>query len=534
MCPLPLKKSAKGCLLMMMHAHLPYVRYPEYDNFLEENWLYEIMTESYIPLIGIFGKLIEDEVEFRIALSLSPPLLEMLRDDLLMSRYSRYLSRLIELSEKEICRNRKNTRFRELGVMYNRRFSRTLHLFESVYRRDLVSAFRGLTDSGKVEIITSSSTHGYLPALLAEPSAVRAQVFFAVEHYKNIFGKTPSGMWLPECGFSPEMEKILNDAGIGYFFIEPRPALKRIAKGGEEIFSYFRTPLGLNVFGRDASSCRQVWSSREGYPGDADYREFYRDIGFDLDRDYIRPYLPDGIRTFTGLKYFRVTGNGSDKKPYDRTKALLKAGIHAQDFLVSRERQISSLKRIKKINPLVTAAFDAELFGHWWYEGPEWLDHLFRQAPAKAKSLRFITPSEYIAENPAAEVLKPCLSSWGAEGYSATWIHPLNSWTYRHLHRAAKRMKEISMKNRGAGGLARRALNQAARELLLAQSSDWAFMMQKEKASEFAKRKFTEHIRNFSALHDEITSGKINRGELIRLEEKNNIFSGIDFRIYAR
>lgn len=520
--------------MIMLHAHLPYIRYPEHENFLEENWLYETMTETYIPLINILENLLDDGVDFRLSLSLSPPLIEMLSDDLLMSRYQRYLCKLIELSEKEVYRNRRHIRRRDLASMYHKRFLRTRYLFENVYRRDLISAFRALMESGRLEIATCSATHAYLPALMTEPEAVKAQVQLPVMHFRKFFGRKPPGIWLPECGFSPGMDSLLREAGLGYFFLESHGVLNSAQVNRKNIYTSVKTPSGITAFARDASSSRQVWSAQEGYPGDADYRDFYRDIGFDLDLDYIRPYLPDGIRTFTGIKYFRVTDrNAVRKKPYNREKALKKTEFHAVDFLKSREKQILSLNKRLKISPLITAAFDAELFGHWWFEGPEWLDHLLRKGAGKDKLVRFITPSEFIAENPASEIFNPSLSSWGQKGYSSTWIDTSNSWIYKHMHRAAKRMQDMAGKNFRARGLLRKALNQAARELLLAQSSDWAFMMQKEKASEFATKKFTEHITNFSILHHEITSGRINREALALLEHKDNIFSDMDFKIYA-
>jgi 1,4-alpha-glucan branching enzyme len=520
--------------MIMLHAHLPFIRYPEHEDFLEENWLYETITETYIPLIKILGDLVDDGVDFRLSLSLTPTLIEMLNDELLMDRYQRYLGRLIELSGKEIHRNRKNIRLSDLAKMYHRRFLRTRRLFEDEYGKNLISAFRNLMESGRVEIATSSATHAYLPALMSDPVAVKVQLQLAVKHFKKFFAVKPAGIWLPECGFTPEMDVLLKNEGLRYFFLESHGVLNNSLKSIKNIYSPVKTPSGLTVFARDAQSSKQVWSAHEGYPGDADYRDFYRDIGFDLDLDYIGPYLPDGIRTFTGIKYFRIMRRKSDpKKPYNRGKALRKAGIHAGHFLKSREKQILALNKRLKLGPLITAAFDAELFGHWWFEGPEWLNHLFRKGAAGAKLFRFTTPSEFIAENPAAEILKPSLSSWGTQGYSSTWIDASNSWVYKHMHRAAKRMAEMAVKNLKANGLAKRALDQAARELLLAQASDWAFMMQKEKASEFATMKFTEHITNFSKLYHEITSGRINRERLAFLERKNNIFSDIDFRIYA-
>ncbi|MFZ2196415.1 MAG: hypothetical protein WAV13_01690, partial [Thermodesulfovibrionales bacterium] len=273
--------------MLMLHAHLPYIRYPEHENFLEENWLYETMTETYIPLINILGNLIDDSVDFRISLSLSPPLIEMLNDDLLMSRYQRYLCRLVELSEKEIYRNRKDIRLRDLANMYHKRFIRTRHLFENVYRRDLVSEFRRLMETGRIEIATCSATHAYLPALMTEPAAVKAQIQLAVAHFRKFFGKKPPGIWLPECGFSPDMDSLLKEAGLGYFFLESHGVLNSAPGSRKNIYTSVKTPSGITIFARDASSSRQVWSAQEGYPGDADYRDFYRDIGFDLDLDYI-------------------------------------------------------------------------------------------------------------------------------------------------------------------------------------------------------------------------------------------------------
>jgi 1,4-alpha-glucan branching enzyme len=527
--------TGSGYLMIMLHAHLPYIRYPEHENFLEENWLYEAMTETYIPLITILEDLVADGVDFRISLSLTPPLLEMLHDDLLMSRYQRYLSGLIELSGREIYRNRKDARFREIATIYRKRFLKTKHLFEDVYRKDLITAFRKLMESGNIEIATCSATHAYLPALMAESVAAEVQIQLAVSHYKKFFKKSPPGIWLPECGFTPAMDTLLKDAGLGYFFLESHGVVNTSAGSRKNIYTSVKTPGGITAFARDNVSSRQVWSSHEGYPGDPDYRDFYRDIGFDLDFDYISPYLPDGIRTFTGLKYYRITNRSSArKKPYSREKAIQKAKVHAADFVSRREKQILSLNRRLKISPLITSAFDAELFGHWWFEGPEWLNQMLRRGAVNGKAFRFVTPSEFIAENPATEVLNPALSSWGQRGYSSTWIGTSNSWVYKHMHKAAKRMCEISAKNIKARGWKKRALNQAARELLLAQASDWAFMIQKEKASKFATRKFTEHLTNFSTLYHEITSGRINRDHLAFLERKNNIFSDIDFRIYSR
>ncbi len=518
---------------MVLHAHLPYIRYPEHEHHLEERWLYEAITETYIPLLDVFGNLLNDNVDFRITLSLTPTLIEMFHDSLLMARYQRYLNNLIDLAEKEIGRTRRNADFAPVARMYHKRFLNIRHLFEDIYRKDLTSAFGALAGSGKVEIITSAATHSYLPVLMDVPNAARAQIMVGALHFEKTFGRKPNGMWLPECGFAAGIDVFLKEAGINFFFLESHGVLSSTPSIRYGAYAPLKTPSGVVAFSRDVESSKLVWSSREGYPGDFDYRDFYRDIGFDLDLEYIRPYLPEGIRTFTCLKYYKVTGRSGVKKPYMARKALKKAQIHADHFVTAKKEQILFLREKLGLEPLITAAYDAELFGHWWFEGPEWLNFLLRKGSLEKHSMRFVTPSEYIFKHSGIDGAAASLSSWGDGGYSSTWINDSNSWIYRHLNKAAKLMVEMARKKRRESGLRERALNQVARELLLAQASDWPFMMKTGTASEFAKNKFTEHMTNFFALHRDITSGRINRELLSRLETKNNIFRDIDYRIYG-
>lgn len=522
----------RGYISLVLHAHLPYIRYPENKHHLEERWFYEAITETYIPLLKLFGDLINDRVNFRATLSLTPTLIEMFRDELLMDRYRQHLGSLIELSEKEVARNARKSSFVSLAKMYRKRFLKVRNLFEDTYRRDLTSAFRGLSDSGKIEIIASTATHSFLPALMSVPEAQKTQILLGIEHYRKTFGRNPEGMWLPECGFTPEIDNMLKTAGIRYFFLESHGLLNCTPKCRYSIYTPVKTPSGIFAFSRDVRSSRQVWSSLSGYPGDFYYRDFFRDIGFDLDMDYIKPYVPDGIRTFTGMKYYRITGRHCQKKPYVRKMAMEKTRIHADHFIGAKVDQTLYLKNRLGIRPVITAAYDAELFGHWWFEGPEWLNFLFRRG-ARQKVLSFISPSQYLSQEKNFYTSMPSLSSWGERGYSSVWINPSNDWLYRHLHHAGSKMVEMSRKYSGATGARRRALNQAARELLLAQASDWPFMIKTGNASWFAKKKFTEHINNFLELEREIRSGRIDNTNLSVLENKNNIFADIDFEIFS-
>jgi 1,4-alpha-glucan branching enzyme len=527
-------RMEKGYLALVLHSHLPYVRHPEHDRFLEEDWLYEAITETYVPLINMFDGLVNDGVDFRITMSLTPTLISMLTDPLLQQRYLRHINRLIELAEKEVERTREQPEFNPIAHMYRDLFANARYVFEEKYGRNLVGAFRKFQDLGKVEIITCAATHGFLP-LMPNRNAVRAQILVAVEHYKTHFGRAPKGIWLPECGYSEGLDEILKEAGIRYFFTDSHGVFHASPRPKYGVYAPIYCRSGVAAFGRDIESSKQVWSSIEGYPGDSNYRDFYRDVGFDLDYEYIKPYLhPDGARVNLGIKYYKITGTTNHKDPYIRQWALERAAEHAGSFLFNREKQAEWLAGVfKDRKPIIVAPYDAELYGHWWFEGPNWLDYLIRKTVFDQKTVRLITPSEYLKENPTCQVSTPSASSWGYKGYAEVWLDGSNDWIYRHLHKAADRMVELAQAFPHSEGVQRRALAQAARELLLAQSSDWAFILKTGSHVEYAVRRTKEHLLRFTRLYHDIQNNSIDEGRLGDLEYKDNLFPEIDYRVYA-
>jgi 1,4-alpha-glucan branching enzyme len=212
---------------------------------------------------------------------------------------------------------------------------------------------------------------------------------------------------------------------------------------------------------------------------------------------------------------------------------LEKAAEHAGNFMFNRERQIEHLFGVIGRKPIIIAPYDAELFGHWWFEGPRWLEFLLRKIAYDQDTLRTITPSEYLQENPTLQVLQPSLSSWGHNGYSEVWLNGSNDWIYRHLHKAAERMVELARVHPHADGVTRRALQQAARELLLAQSSDWAFIMKTGTMTSYAVKRTHDHIARFTRLYHDLQRGTIDENWLRDVEWKDNIFPRIDYRVYA-
>lgn len=521
---------AKGYLTFVLHAHLPFVRHPEDENFMEELWLYEAITETYIPLIESFERLLWDDIPYRVTFSISPPLLSMLTDPLLQQRYERHLNKLIELVHKEEQRTN-GTPFHETVLMYQRRLHSAFDTFVHRYRRNLVQALRHLEEAGRLEVITCAATHGFLP-LLVQPSCIRAQVETAVRLHQKHFGHVPRGIWLPECGYTPGLDTVLRENGIKFFFTDTHGVMFASRRPRYGIYAPIYCPAGVAAFGRDVESSKQVWSTQEGYPGDSDYREFYRDIGFDLDYDYIKDYIHhEGIRVHTGLKYYRITGEVdlADKQPYHPAWAQAKADIHAGNFLFNRQRQVEYLSGIMDRAPVIVAPYDAELFGHWWFEGPQWLESLIRKIVGQ-DIIELVTPSDYLKRYPKNQITQPCPSSWGNRGYNEVWLNQKNDWIYRHLHEAGHRMTELADRFPRAAGDLLRALKQAARELLLAQSSDWAFIMSTGTTVPYAVKRTKSHLANFNGLYEQIKYNRIEPGWLGQLEGKNNIFPDIDYR----
>ncbi len=525
----------KGYLAFVLHAHLPFIRHPEYDEFLEEDWLFEAVTETYIPLIDVYDGMVADGVDFRITMSVTPPLCEMLADPLLQARYLRHLGKLIDLANREVERTRSGDKaYHDAALMYAEKFARARHVFEERYHRNLVTAFRKFQDLGKLEVITCPATHAFLPFCVTR-EAVRAQIAVAKANYSKHFGRPPRGIWLAECAYFPGLDEELRKLGIRYFFVDTHGLVCGNPRPVYDVFAPVYCPSGVAAFGRDIESSKQVWSSRDGYPGDYNYREFYRDLGYDMHYDYIRPYLHgDGVRRNLGIKYHKITGEVDlgRKQPYNPKAAWEKAAEHAGNFMFNRQQQVRWLHDQMGKPPMIISPYDAELFGHWWFEGPDFLNFALRKIACDQKEIRLITPSEYLRENPVHQVVTPSFSSWGDKGYAEVWLNGSNDWIYRHLHQAERWMVTLANDHPSATGLLRRALNQAARELMLAQSSDWAFIMTTGTTVPYAEKRTRDHLSRFYGIYLQVTENRLEERWIAELEWKDSIFYEMDYRVY--
>ena len=519
---------------MVLHAHLPFVRHPEFPTFLEERWLFEAISESYMPLLGMFERLEADGIPFSIAISLSPTLCQMLGDPLLQTRYVEHLDRLIAFGELELARCAGRPAEEALVRLYLDRAVDDRARFVDRYNSNLLHVFDVYQRKGFVELMTTAATHAFLPFLQASPESLRAQVEVALNSHRSFFGRNPSGFWLPDLGWCPEAGELLRSYGFSYTIVDTHGLLHARPVPSTGPMAPVLTGEGLCVFGRNHASARQVWDREQGFPTDPVYRDFYRDAGFELPLEALEPLLEaDSVRGPTGFKYWANAKDTDTPLLWDPALASKRVDEHVEEFLAARVAQAAVYEEETGNLSHALCAYNAELFGHWWYEGPLFLERLFRRIHESA-DIRFVKPSHAMDVFAEKETIAPQCSTWGTNGYAESWLDISNDWTWRHIILCAHRMTDLTERFPDESGLKERSLNQAAREVLLSQASDWQFLMKDRSAPDYAKNRFEDAVRNFITAYESLGGNYISTDWLTKLEKRNNLFPDINYRVFAK
>jgi 1,4-alpha-glucan branching enzyme len=513
----------KGYLLIVLHAHQPFVRHPERKHALEERWLFEAILESYLPLAGVFSRLAREDARFAVTLSLTPTLLEQLADPLLQGRFLRHTADHARLAAREEER-RQDGPTRRLARMYRDRFEAAGELLGGRWSRGLVPVFRELADAGAVEVLASCATHAYLPLWESRPEAVELQVRIGVEHYRRTFGRQPRGFWLPECGFVPGVDEALARSEIRYFFLDAHGILNAKPRPRLGVHAPICCPSGIAAFGRDSRCHDLVWR-KEGYPGDPAYISHDRDLGFEIPWQELQETVHSPVAVPTGIRYWSQSADG--RTLYDPDLAFQRCDLQASHFVRVCQQRIEELGAALGRRPVLVAMLDAEHFGHWWNEGPQWLDLVLRKLTHDQKTVRLISAAEYLDMGSPHQIAQPAASSWGYQGYHETWLMGRNHWLYPPIFEALEVLEELASAETGAEA-SRVLLDQYIRELLLAQSSDWAFILHAETAQDYAAARAREHVENLRTLARGIVSGNLDGDWLAAVRERDNLFSALD------
>jgi 1,4-alpha-glucan branching enzyme len=505
-----------------LHSHLPYVlnhgRWPH-----GSDWICEAALDTYLPLLEVLRGLAAEAVSAPVTIGFTPVLANQLTDPVFVSEMEIFFNQRLEACDEAPASLAKtgDSHLLPLVEFWRARLLRLRDLFHAI-DRDIIGAFRALETAGRIEIIGSAATHGYLP-LLARDESIRLQLAVGVSEHRRIFGRSPSGCWLPECAYRPRgewepwpsaprtgirrgIEEHLGDAGFHYFFVDAHLAAagRPLGLSGDPAGDpNVHTPAGPGVpseplrspyrayrvahgdvaaYVRDPRASMQVWSRFEGYPGDQTYLEFHK------------------MRWPGGLKLWRVTGSGvdlGDKQPYDPAAAAARAREHAEHF--AHLLAGITAGQTQNRDGVVVAPFDTELFGHWWFEGPEFLGQVYRSLSGKPVPIKTATGSRHLNEHPPRAAIRLPWGSWGANGDSSMWLSAGTAWTWERLWPL-----EQAFWDAAPGALASPAagpvLAQAARELLLAQSSDWQFIISTGAAADYAEKRFRIHCEDANRL----------------------------------
>jgi len=565
-----------GKFNLILHSHLPYVLNDETSSY-GETWLFEAVAESYIPILNTLNRLVREGYSPRVTLSISPVLLEQLGDDSFPGKFSAYLEKKIldAANDRTHFLYYRNTNLGNLARMWQVFYDSVLEDFEVKYNCNILAAFKKLQDDGFVEIIATAATHAYLP-LLSQDSSIDAQVKQGISAYERVFGKKPKGFWLPEFAYRPSyswtppvaskagrrpymrkgMEEFLSENGISYFFTD-----SHLLKGGKSIGIYLqryqalrklwgaftnqyhtlpedeekstcqaykavtapKDGQSLNMMTRDPNTALQIWHGEWGFPGDPEYLDFFK------------RYFPGRHR------YWKVTSSRADladKIEYDPLAADSKVAAHAESF-IQTIRQTLALEYEKTGKPgILSAPFDSELFGHWWFEGPKFLYLVLKGllSSEEEDAVALGTGGDYLQSTESGSYITLPEGSWGEGGFHYIWLNEWTYWMWKHIYDVEVDLQEmVEEYTNHSDPRIKDVLKQCARELLMLQSSDWPFYLTTWTARDFVEAKFTQHHQNFIRLSQLVehlaANGEVDFGEWNFYQDcsrKNRIFPDIE------
>jgi 1,4-alpha-glucan branching enzyme len=519
---------------LMLHAHIPYCRKSGVWPAGEE-WLFEAMHETYIPLLSMLRRFQQQNQRPRIMIGIVPILAEQLADPYMNERFCGYMEDKIRRSEWDMNRFDTNPAQKAVASYYRDYYIQSFEAYKHHFFRNLLGTFKWLQEEKVIELLTSGATHGFLPLMECD-SAIFSQIQLGVQTYEKYFGCKPRGIWLPECAYRPRqgnrrgIDEWLADAGLQYFFVEDVgiTGAEWVAnKHNETVPSTYRgykLESGVCVFGRNSATGKQVWSPHDGYPGDPRYREFHQ-----KDAE-------------TGLQYWRITGK-NEKELYNPMDARAAIESHADHFvkLLQKLGQENVRKNTDTL-PLIVSPYDCELYGHWWHEGVNWIDAVYTRLLTQS-DLRIQTLEEVIhesAESFSTIRMKP--STWGLNSDFTVWQNNEHGWIWPYINGSCKDLEQVlanlwkSGRNWNDRDL--RIMRQLGRELLLMEGSDWPFLLYTEQAKEYANQRFHNHHQRFNKLlwaaKNLDDSRRISDEDLWAFENIDNPFPDLDLRLFAK
>ena len=545
-----------GNLCIVLHGHLPYVlHHGSYPH--GEAWLYEAAAETYLPILDMIGEVALHQKRPAITMGLMPVLLEQLAHDRFKTGFVKYLHGRIKKAKND------HAEFKEASQDHNAYLAdrwvewheAKLKQFEAI-DRDIPKAFGDRFREGHIQVLTSNATHCYMPLVLND-EMLRAQMKAGVATSEKHLGVRPKGMWLPECAYRPHwshwmpsvlfdnarnrpgIEQFIEEVGVTHFFVEShlvqnatpmgwvengelRPGLRPGSNQPLEpvgVVSEPRVP-GVYAFARHPGVSEQVWSGSIGYPADGAYLEFHRKYGE------------------RGLRYHKITSTKtplSNKDPYYPDDIDAKLHMHATHFCDTVRSTLWDYHRQTGRRGTVVASFDAELFGHWWFEGVRFLRDVI-MTMSDMHDVDLHTAEEVLEQTPPDKVMRLPEGSWGENGDHTVWANDKVKWVWEIEYRAEgellRVLHTVDWQNKPQ---VKDVLEKAARQLLLLQASDWPFVIHTGGAVDYGIQRIGGHSTNFNRLLEIVEHldeggelDEVQKAEIAEADVHDDIFQDID------
>ena len=493
--------GTEGTFCLVLHSHLPWLaRHGAWP--VGEDWLHQAWAHSYLPVVDVLHRLADRGHRDLLTLGVTPVLAAQLDHPYCLRAMHSWLA------DWQLRAHATHRHAPDVAVREHRAASAALATFERTWRHGGSPVFRSLADDGVVELLGGPATHPFGPLL---PGRVRRFLLESgLRDTARRLGRRPEGIWAPECGYAPGMEQDYAAAGVRRFLVDG-PALR-----GDTAAAHPVDGTDVVAFGRDLEVTYRVWSPRAGYPGGPDYRDFH---AFDH---------------ASGFKPFRVTGKRvADKAPYDPERAAAAVARDADDFVATVVARLRGLRARRGQPGLVVAAYDTELLGHWWHEGPAWLEAVLTRLPAAGvhvTTLRGAVEAGHVEE----PVVLPA-SSWGSGKDWRVWDGAAVSDLVADNADVARRLlAAVDGVPRPAGRDA--TLDALAVQAALALSSDWAFMVSKDSAAHYARRRAAQHRDRVRELTDLLPAGRhaLAADRAAEFAAQDDLFGHLDARALAR
>ena len=520
--------SKKNFVLVIV-GHQGYIRHIENgEEYAAENdLLFTSISRTYLPLINLFHRLEEESVPFKVSLVLSPVLCSLFDDPMVQQQYIEWLEARIKLGEKELIRCKDDERVHANALSTLNQFKKDLNDFCEVYNQNLLGQFAYFAHKGCVELLATAASYAFFPHYADMTEVLNAQVEAGLYSHRKYFGTAPEGFWLPYMGYAEGVEKVLRSYGLNYTILDTRSILFSTESPDTGIFAPVRCQNSLVVFGRDRDCPAEIISEGSGIMYNPVYRNPNKDVGFELNADELGDILPMGKgRVSSGYRYW-----SRGDEVYDEARAMAQAAEDARAFVSRRKQKLEKAESLLNgKDACLVCTVSASTLGQDWTEGIAFLENVLRNGDG----LDFAGCSELLEEQFSLPKINPYPAAAFESGNGEDLLDSTNNWMLLHLRKMCERMVDLAGRFPDDSGLTVRLLNLGAKELMIAQSAEWALMLHEGRFPEYVTARFKESIAAFITVFDSLGSNTVSTEWLTKMEHAHPIFPWMNYRIFSK